>query len=188
VIAGQRHPELGGAADVLDIVGVNCYSFGQMEFREHGPHAALGPHDDRIEPLCELLEVAWNRYRRPMIIGETSGLGDGRPAWLRDVMQESLAAVVRGIDLHGVCLFPAVDMPNWHTGDWLHNGICDLVEDDGDLRRVPYGPYVEELRRWQTLLNRVTELDEDPYSDPIDLEEIVVAAHRLQEEPDKDWS
>ena len=80
-------------------------------------------------------------------------------------------------------------MPNWHTDEWLHNGICDLVDDgDGTLRRVPYGPYVDELRRWQRLLNRVTELDDDPHSDPIDLEEIVVAARRLQERPDRDWS
>ena len=188
VLAGQRHPELGGSPEVLDIVGVNCYSFGQMEFREQGPHQALGPRDERIEPLCEMLDVAWQRYRRPMIIGETSGLGDGRPAWLDDVMQESLAAVTRGIDLHGVCLFPAVDMPNWHTGEWLHNGICDLADDGGRLRRVPHRPYVDALRRWQTLLNRVTELDSDPVSDPIDLEEIVTAATKLHEQPDQDWS
>ncbi|MDQ3822938.1 MAG: b-glycosidase [Actinomycetota bacterium] len=188
VLAGKQHPELGGAPDVLDIVGVNCYAFGQMEFREHGPHAALGPHDDRIEPLCTLLEHAWERYRRPMIIAETSGLGDGRPAWLNDVMQESLAAVARGVELHGVCLFPAVDMPNWHTGEWLHNGICDLERDANGLRRVPYRPYVDELRRWQRLLNRVTELDPDPFSDPIDLEEIVEAARKLQHQPDADWA
>jgi hypothetical protein len=159
-----------------------------MEFRERGPHAALGPNDERIQPLCELLEVAWQRYERPMIIGETSGLGDGRPAWLNDVMQESLAAVARGIELHGVCLFPAVDMPNWHTGEWLHNGICDLHQDNGALRRVPHQPYVDELRRWQRLLNRVTELDADPFSDAIDLEEIRVAARKLQLQPDADWS
>ena len=190
VLAGKQHPELGGAPEVLDIVAVNCYSFGQMEFRESGPHTALGPHDDRIEPLCKLLEVAWERYGRPMIIGETSGLGEGRPAWLNDVMEESLAAVDRGVELHGVCLFPAVDMPNWHDGKWLHNGICDLVEDGetGLLNRVPHEPYVAELRRWQRLLNRVTELDEDPFSDPIDLEEIVIAAKKLHQQPDTDWS
>ena len=187
LLSGRQHPELGGSPEILDIVGVNCYSFGQMVFQEQGPHQALGPRDERIQPLCDLLEVAWERYRRPMIIGETSGLGDGRPAWLKDVMEESLAAVARGIDLHGICLFPAVDMPNWHTGEWLHNGICDLVEENGDLRRVPYEPYVAELRRWQKLLNRVTELDPDPFSDPVDLADVVAAAHRLKLQPDKDW-
>jgi hypothetical protein len=188
VISGLRHPELGGSPEVLDIVGVNCYSFGQMEFRENGPHASLPPNDERIKPLCELLSFAWERYRRPMIIGETSGLGEGRRAWLCDIIEESLAAVLQGIELHGVCLFPAVDMPNWHTGEWLHNGICDLVSDDGDLRRLPYEPYIAELRRWQRILNRVTELDEDPFSDPVDLRDIVAAAARLQKGSDKNWS
>jgi beta-glucosidase/6-phospho-beta-glucosidase/beta-galactosidase len=188
VIAGKRHPEFGGSPETLDIVGVNCYSFGQMEFREHGPHAALGATDDRIESLCDMLEYAWNRYRRPMIIAETSGLGKGRPAWLKDVTEETLAAIDRGADFHGICLFPAVDMPNWHTGEWLHNGICDLIDDGGPLRRAQYGPYVDELRRWQKLFNRVTELDEDPLSDPVDLGDVVAAAERLHEQPDRDWS
>ena len=78
-------------------------------------------------------------------------------------------------------------MPNWHTGEWLHNGICDLVEEDGDLKRVPFEPYVAELRRWQRELNRVTELDEDPFSDSIDLGDIVAAAARRRLRTDRDW-
>lgn len=187
IIAGREHPELGGAPEILDIVGANVYSFGQMEYREHGPHAALPPGDKRIAPLCEMLQTVWERYRRPMIIGETSGLGRGRDSWLRDVMGESLAAVERGIDLQGICLFPAVDMPDWHTGEWLHNGICDLVEQDGDLRRQPDQDYIAELRRWQKELNRVTELDTDPFSDPVELQDVVAAAKRLKMRPDKDW-
>jgi len=187
VLAGIRHPELGGSPEILDIVGVNCYAFGQMEFREQGPHAALAPGDPRIRPLGELLAFAWERYRRPMIVGETSGLGDGRPAWLNDIVEESLAAVRAGMDLHGVCLFPAVDMPNWHTGEWLHNGIADLVPEADDLRRVPFAPYVAALRRWQHELNRVTELDDDPLSDPVDLADIVAAADRLRPTTDADW-
>lgn len=79
-------------------------------------------------------------------------------------------------------------MPDWHTGEWLHNGICDLVEESGNLRRVPYQPYIDELRRWQKELNRVTELDEDPFSDPVDLHDVIDAAARLRKQPDKDWS
>ena len=188
VLGGLRHPELGGSPEVLDIIGANCYSFGQMEYREQGPHQALPPDDDRIKPLCDLLMIPWQRYRRPMLIGETSGLKEGRAEWLRDVMQESLAAVDLGIDLHGVCLFPGVDMQDWHTGEWLHNGICDLTPEGDDLRRVPDEEYVQELRRWQKLLNRVTELDEDPFSDPVELEDVVAAAKKFKMRPDKDWS
>jgi hypothetical protein len=188
VLSGRQHAELGGSPEILDIVGANCYSFGQMEYREQGPHMALCPRDERIRPLCDMLGDVWERYERPMLVAETSGLGAGRPAWLKDVMEESMAAVDRGIDLHGICLFPGVDMPDWHTGEWLHNGICDLVDEGGSLRRVPFAPYVEELRRWQRLLNRVTVLDDDPFSDPVELQDVVDAARRLQSVPDKNWS
>ncbi len=186
-LAGKRHPELGGSPEILDIVGVNCYSFGQMEFREQGPHVSLPPDDERIKPLGDLLAFAWERYHRPMIVGETSGLGDGRPSWLEDIIEESLAAVRRGIDLHGVCLFPSVDMPNWHSGEWLHNGTCDLVEQDGDLCRVPFEPYVAELRHWQARLNRASQLDQDPLDSTVDLADITAAAEQLQMHTDQDW-
>ncbi|MBD2153419.1 b-glycosidase [Leptolyngbya sp. FACHB-16] len=187
ILYGKAHPELGGSPEILDIVGANNYSFGQMEYRESGPHKALDPDDDRIKPLCELMSWVWERYHRPMIIGETSGMEGGRDEWLRDVMEESLAAVNAGIDLHGICLFPAVDMPDWHTGKWLHNGICDLVEDGEHLHRVPHEPYVAELRRWQRELNRVTTVDTDPLSDPVELQDVIDAAKRLQKVGDRDW-
>ncbi|HUS01876.1 MAG TPA: family 1 glycosylhydrolase [Chitinophagaceae bacterium] len=188
IICGKKYPELGGSPDILDIVGANNYSFGQMEYREHGPHKALSPDDDRIKPLCELLRIVWERYQRPMIIGETSGMNEGREDWLRDVMDESLAAVEEGMDLHGVCLFPAVEMPDWHTGQWLKNGLCDIVPEGDILKRVECEPYITELRKWQKELNRVTELDEDPFSDPVELQDVIDAARRLKKIGDKNWS
>lgn len=187
ILYGKEHPEFGGTPEILDIIGTNHYSFGQMEYREHGPHQALPPDDDRIKPLCELMRWVWERYQRPMIIGETSGMEAGRDEWLRDVIEESLAAVNAGMDLHGICLFPAVDMPDWHTGEWLHNGIYDLVEERGSLKRVPCEPYIAELRRWQQELNRVTTVDTNPYSDPVELQDVIRAAKRLQKVPDSNW-
>ena len=55
------------------------------------------------------------------------------------------------------------------------------------LRRMPFQPYIDELRRWQRELNRVTELDEDPFSDPVDLDDITAAAERLKMTSDKNW-
>jgi hypothetical protein len=228
-ISGLRFPELGGSPETIDILGFNNYSFGQMEYVPGGPHNALepgddrirplcdlleeawtryrrpciiaetsglkgGPHnalepgDDRIRPLCDLLEEAWTRYRRPCIIAETSGLKGGRPDWLNDVVTESLAAVARGIDLHGICLFPAVDMTDWHNGEWLHMGIADVERlPSGALMRTPFVPYVEALHTWQRRLNRPTELDEDPYSAAVDLADIERAARELRPEADADW-
>jgi len=53
---------------------------------------------------------------------------------------------------------------------------------------VPYQPYIDELRLWQRRLNRVTELDADPFSDPVDLADITAAAERMNLASDKDWS
>jgi beta-glucosidase/6-phospho-beta-glucosidase/beta-galactosidase len=188
ILVGKQHPELGGSPEILDIVGANNYSFGQMEYREHGPHAALSPDDDRIESLCTLMKRVWERYKRPMIISETSGMGGGRAAWLKDVMEEALAAVNEGMDLHGICLFPAVDMQDWHTGEWLNNGLCDMIREGDALRRVLHQPYVDELRKWQRELNRVQVLDEDPFSDPVELQDVIEAAKRLNMKGDANWS
>ena len=188
VISGARHPELGGSPEVLDIAGFNNYSFGQMEYRPEGPHAALEPGDPRIRPLCDLIEQGWKRYRRPVIVAETSGLEGGRDDWLNDVVHECLAAVNRGVELHGICMFPAVDMPDWHTGKWLNNGIADLVpQPDGELKRVPFQPYIDALHNWQRRLNRVTALDEDPFDSAVNLDDIVKAARELAPKADSDW-
>jgi hypothetical protein len=103
-------------------------------------------------------------------------------------MEESLAAVDAGIDMHGLCIFPAVDMPDWHTGKWLHNGLYDVVADGEQLNRLAYQPYIDELKKWQKELNRVTELDEDPFSDPVELQDVIDAAKRLNKVGDRNWS
>ncbi|MDQ4087056.1 MAG: b-glycosidase [Pseudomonadota bacterium] len=188
VISGLKHPEYGGSPETIDILGFNNYSFGQMELVEGGPHKPLEPGDDRIRPLCDLLEEGWAKYRRPCIVAETSGLHGGRPDWLNDVTTECLAAVARGVDLHGICLFPAVDMTDWHTDEWLHMGIADVERlPSGALMRKPFLPYVEALQRWQKRLSRVTALDEDPYDCPVDLADIAEAAWRLDAAADADW-
>ena len=189
ILSGLKHPEYGGSPEVIDILGFNNYSFGQMEYREQGPHAPLDPGDDRIRPLCDLIEEGWRKYMRPCIVAETSGLKGGRPDWLNDVVGESLAAVNKGVDLHGVCLFPAVDMRDWGKGDWLHNGIADVEElPDGSLMRKPFLPYVQCLHKWQRKLNRVTKLDDDPFDSAVNLEDIRAAAKELQLQPDANWS
>jgi len=189
VISGLRHPELGGSPEIIDILGFNNYSFGQMEYAGGGkPNTPLEPGDDRIRSVCDLIEEAWAKYRRPCIIAETSGLHGGRPDWLNDLACEALSAVRRGVDLHGICLFPAVDMTDWHSGEWLHMGLADVEPlPSGALMRKPFLPYVEMLHRWQARLKRATSLDDDPFDSRVDLEDIAAAARRMELAPDSNW-
>ena len=189
VISGLKHPELGGSPETIDILGFNNYSFGQMEYGGGGkPNQPLEPGDPRIRPLCDLIQEGWAKYKRPCIVAETSGLHGGRPDWLNDVVCEALAAVNRGVDLHGICLFPAVDMTDWHTGKWLHMGIADVEElPNGTLMRKPFSPYVQMLQRWQARLRRPTQLDKDPFDKPVDLQDIGRAARELDLAPDANW-
>jgi beta-glucosidase/6-phospho-beta-glucosidase/beta-galactosidase len=189
VISGLKHPEYGGSPEVIDILGFNNYSFGQMEYQGGGkPNQPLEPGDPRIRPLCDLLEEGWAKYKRPCIVAETSGLHGGRPDWLNDIVCEALAAINRGVDLHGICMFPAVDMTDWHSGEWLHMGIADVEKlSGGTLMRRPFPPYVQMLQRWQERLHRPTKLDADPYDQPVDLRDVIKAARELDPAADANW-
>jgi beta-glucosidase/6-phospho-beta-glucosidase/beta-galactosidase len=160
MLSGRLHPELGGSPEILDIVGVNVYSFSQGQLNADGSRVALGPRDPRRKPLGELLKFAWDRYRRPMIIGETSGYQDKRAEWLCMTMEESMRAINSGVDLQGICLYPVVDIPDWQTNEWAKIGIYD-IEDRDSCERIPCEPYIDELRRWQKTLDRVESIEPD---------------------------
>jgi hypothetical protein len=160
VLCGRLHPELGGSPEILDVVGVNVYNFSQAQLNADGSRAVLGPRDPRRKPLSEMLCYVWERYHRPIIIGETSGHQDHRAEWLRMTMEESLTALNDGVELHGVCLYPCVDIPDWQTGEWAKIGIFD-IEDAEACDRCPCDPYIEELRRWQKTLDRPHSVEPD---------------------------
>ena len=162
ILCGRLSPELGGSPEILDIVGVNVYHYSQVQLKADKSREALGPRDPRRKPLSELLKFAWDRYHRPIIIGETSGYQDRRAEWLRMTMEESLKAINCGIDLHGVCLYPFVDVPDWWTQKWAKIGIYD-VEDKKSFERIPCDAYIAELRRWQKLLDQPENVEPDGY-------------------------
>jgi hypothetical protein len=160
MLYGRMHPELGGSPEILDIVGVNVYHFSQAMMKADGSREVLGPRDPRRKHLGELLLYAWERYHRPIIIGETSGYQDKRAEWLRMVMEESMRALNSGIDLQGVCLYPCVDIQDWQSGEWAKIGIFDL-EDTERCERVPCEDYIAELRHWQHVLDRPEHVEPD---------------------------
>lgn len=160
MLAGKRNPELGGSPEILDIVGLNVYNFSQAQMNADGSRQVLGPRDPRRKPLSEMLKFAWERYHRPLIIGETSGYQDKRAEWLRMVMEESMIALNAGVDLQGVCLYPCVDIPDWNSGEWAKIGIYDL-EDREECARIPVEDYIAELRHWQRILDRPENVEPD---------------------------
>jgi beta-glucosidase/6-phospho-beta-glucosidase/beta-galactosidase len=162
MLCGRQAPELGGSPDILDIVGVNVYHYSQVVLKEDRGREVLGPRDPRRKPLSEMLKYAWDRYRRPIIIGETSGFQDNRAEWLRMTMEECLKALNAGIDLQGVCLYPFVDVPDWWSQKWAKIGIYDVTDTDG-FERVPCAAYVDELRFWQKTLDQPEQVEPDGY-------------------------
>ena len=162
MLAGTLHPELGGSTEILDVVGINVYHYSQVQLKEDKSREILGPRDPRRKPLSELLKMSWERYRRPIIIGETSGYQDNRAEWLQMTVQESLNALNAGVDLHGICLYPFIDVPDWWTQEWAKIGVYD-VRDKDSFGRVPYDPYIAELRRWQQILDQPENVEPDGY-------------------------
>lgn len=154
MIAGRTDPELGGDARFLDIVGVNFYHSGQWELDGERLHWHIHPRDERWSPLSHLLQEVWERYRRPLVVSETSHFGAGRARWLREIAGEARRALDWGVTLEGVCLYPILDRPDWDIpGHWHNSGLWDLLpESDGTLRRVLHAEYAAELHQAQRLV------------------------------------
>ncbi len=127
--------------------------FGQMEYRPHGRMPRCGRATTASGRWANSSPMRGNRYRRPMMVGETSCLGDGRAAWLCDMVWRSLwrRCCGRASTSTACACFPRrhAGLAQW---PWLNNGLCDLVPENGRLKRVPRRKYVSELHRWQKIL------------------------------------
>ena len=81
MIAGIKDPQLGGHPRYLDVMGVNYYHSNQWEFPDQRLRWEDTPRDPRWVPFHKLLAELYDRYRRPLFVGETSHFG--APAALR---------------------------------------------------------------------------------------------------------
>lgn len=155
LIAGRLEPELGGRPELLDLLGANHYHSGQWEV---GTEERLAWHlgDPRRRPPALLLQDAWERYRRPLVIAETSHVGEGRAQWLLDMSDQAAAALQAGVPLLGLCLYPLVDRPDWtHTQDWHRSGLYDVLPPTAASprwRRLPDPACLAALNRCQQRL------------------------------------
>jgi hypothetical protein len=151
MITGQREPWLGGQPKYLDIMGLNYYHSNQWEYPDVRMRWEDDPRDERWVPLHQLLAEIYNRYRRPLFIGETSHFGAGSGLWLKEIHQEVKTAISNDIPVEGITIYPIIDRPDWDDIDLWHNsGLWDLVRDEqGRLQRVLNQEYAAVLREIQ---------------------------------------
>jgi len=150
MMLGKVAPELGGGPQYLDIAGINFYHSNQ--WLHPGPvflHWHKLPRDPRWIPLHRMLAYFHQRYRSPLFLAETSHVGVGRAAWIREIADEVRQARQCGVPVEGICLFPILDRPDWDDPDHWHNsGLWDLHRNGtGKLHRILNQPYYEEFRR-----------------------------------------
>ena len=148
MMIGQEDPMLGGHPKYLDIMGLNYYHANQWEYPDVRLRWEDDPRDDRWVPLHQLLAEMYERYRRPLFIGETSHFGEGRGKWLKEIYEEVKTATENGVPMEGITIYPIIDRPDWDNLEHWHNsGLWDLVRDEqGNLRRVLNEDYAAALR------------------------------------------
>jgi hypothetical protein len=154
MIAGRVWPELGGAERYLDVIGVNFYPHNQWiyhlkGFRQVRKFTALSRKHPLYRPFREMLGEVHERYRRPVIVAETGAENRIRAGWLRYVCEEAQAAILQGIPLHGICLYPILNHPGWIDDRHCHNALWDYADDRGE--REIYAPLAAEVRRWRKI-------------------------------------
>lgn len=172
MICGKLEPELGGAAQYLDLIGINYYHNNQWGVEAQFPWH-LG--DQRRIPFHQMLMEVSQRYQRPLVIAETSHVGSGRGAWVREIAQETILARQHGVHVEGICLYPALDRPDWENEHhWHHSGIWDIDplsaesssenksessnSETADFQRVPCAPYIQAIHNAQRLTNHFSHL------------------------------
>ena len=117
-----------------------CHA-NQWELPSGSPlHWHLG--DPRRKPLSELIAPVWQCYSRPMLIAETSPVGEGRGQWPDDVAREVKVGRKRGMSVDGLCLYPIIDSHGWDDfSNWHNSGLWEFSARSSDGS----GPSLERI-------------------------------------------
>lgn len=156
MLLGRSEPQLGGAAAMVDCIGVNHYHDAQWEIGT-GERLKWEENDGRRRPFAQLLQQAWARYGIPLVVAETSHCADKRAAWLNEIAAQTAAAMASGVGVEGLCLYPLVDRPGWNElAHWHRSGLWDAI-DTGPETAAPWArrlasDYARALGHWQRQL------------------------------------
>ncbi len=122
MIAGRTSPELGGAEDLLDLIGVNFY--WNNEWIHEGDRTPPGHGLHR--PLHTMLVDLWKRYNRSILITETGTESDVAVGWFGYICAELRQAQRLGVPIFGACIYPVTDYPGWDDNRHCPCGLLEL--------------------------------------------------------------
>lgn len=157
MIAGRKNPELGGAEELLDIIGVNYYWYNQWFLAEDptAPGVTIQMDDALYRPFSRILAEVHEYYQRPLFVAETGAENENRAEWLRYVCQETRRAIANKVPVSAICWYPILNHPGWDDDRHCHNGLWDYCDAAG-CREI-YQPLADEIERQQRLFENAAE-------------------------------
>ncbi|HEX2177986.1 MAG TPA: family 1 glycosylhydrolase [Actinomycetota bacterium] len=98
----------------LDVLGLDYYAHLEWSHADDGIGTCPSPTP---LGLSGLILQYWDRYRVPLILGETNlrGYASDRATWLKYTMEQCEVAQAAGADLSGYCWYPFVDSLDWDS-------------------------------------------------------------------------
>ncbi len=163
ILCGNICPELNGRPHYLDILGFNFYHNNQWIIHTHDFLPWKNEfNDSRWRSLSDLLTEVFNRYKRPLVLSETSHPKEHRPDWIEFIAGECASLITQQIPLWGVCWYPVVDRPDWdHLHPWHNSGLWDVeISEENIPVRVLHQPSAQALLQAQELLGALVKCPE----------------------------
>ena len=160
IIGGRMCPELGGREEYLDILGFNYYWNSQWEHGQPEGSLPWPETDTRRTSIATLLDMAYQRYKKPIFLSETGHFGEGRALWIEEITDECITAVNNGVELLGMCIYPVIDRPDWDNLNVYHD--CGIWDMDEYKNRIPHADSIEAILEGQKLMNECLNPEEHP--------------------------
>lgn len=151
MLTGNLWPGLGGSPDLLDIIGINFYPHNQKFLNGD----IISYDNDLYKPFSEMIMQVHQRYNRPIFIAETGAEGEQRPQWLKYICDEVFACIQQNIAIHGICIYPITNYPNWVSDIICETGLLGEANPVFNGKRPIYMPLMSALYEEQA---RVTKM------------------------------
>jgi beta-glucosidase/6-phospho-beta-glucosidase/beta-galactosidase len=159
MVTGRMCPELGGRPEYLDLAGFNYYYNNQWE--HCGPTIGWCK-EDRRTCFSELLKDAYHRYGKPVVISETGHFKEDRAKWIKQITEDCIKAMKKGVDLRGVCIYPVLDRPDWDEDHNIECGIWTYEPETGERTAEP--EYLATVQQCHKRINRFLKQRERVYA------------------------